>query len=124
MTLTTLHGPDARSTQVEIIRETPTSFVVRDGDGEEAVPKTYWRRAVAHDREDIDRPALAAWFLAAEPALPRNPFDLFPWVEVSDPERAYAAWRSVLEGEPGALTDGAFRDLARLRELFGKGHGS
>ena len=120
---TTLLGPDGRSSLVDIVAETATSFVVREGDGEAEWPKTHWRRPVAHG-EVVDRRALAAWFLEAEPNLTREPFELFPWVLVSDPERAYAAWCSALAAEPGARTDGVFRDLKRLRDLLVAGHTS
>lgn len=116
--MTTLRGPDGRSADVDIIRETAAAFVVREGAGEAEYPKAYWSRPVAVDAEPQDRDALKAWFLAALPTLPREPFQLFPWVFVSDPDQAYARWHAILIREPGAQTDGAYRDIGRLRAIL------
>src|SRR4029077_16343209 len=95
------------------------------------MPKTYWRRAVAVNNGATDRPTLAAWFRAAEPTLPREPFELFPWILVSDPERAYAGGASVLDGRrrhdgrhlsrPGAAAGVVPRCRSTAVRLTGRG---
>ncbi len=71
------------------------------------------------DREEA---ALAQWLLFAQgmKLLPSTPFELHRGVFVSDPESFYAFLdRTLAQGVPGQVRVGLFRDLRKLRELFG-----
>lgn len=63
---------------------------------------------------------LIAWFEGAE--LPAEPFELWKWAKVSDPERFFSAVKREISFGPGGLRyrKGLLQDdLRRLRALFG-----
>ncbi|MBM4257203.1 MAG: hypothetical protein FJ147_15045 [Deltaproteobacteria bacterium] len=72
----------------------------------------------------VEPPELADvidWFLAAEPSLPREPFQLTPYLRVSDPAKAYAAWRIDIASTSSVRKQVLLQELQQLRECVERG---
>lgn len=63
---------------------------------------------------------LIAWFIAEKDSLPKDPFDLAPWLHVLNPAKFYASLMRDVERYPfGARSAGVEDDLVKLYHLFG-----